>query len=280
MISRRSFLKTSGLASASSVLGMAAYVFRVEPHWLEIVSRTMPVRNLPRDLVGCRMAQLSDLHLGPLVTDDYLLETFRRVSALKPDIVVYTGDFVSHETGLVAHAERVFSQLPLGRLATVGVLGNHDYGLWWAHPETAADLVHLLEANRVRVLRNEVVDVAGLQLVGLDDIWARRFDPGAAFAALDRKRSAVALVHNPDAVDRAGWEPFRGWILAGHTHGGQCKPPFLPPPVLPVVNRRYTAGSFFLNGSRDLYINRGVGHLIQARFNARPEVTMFELKRA
>ena len=215
-----------------------------------------------------------------MVNDDYLLHTFDRVSALKADIVVYTGDFVSHETGLVAHAARIFAKLPRGRLATLGVLGNHDYGRWWSHPETAADVIRLLEANRILILRNEVADVAGLQIAGLDDIWARRFDATRTFAVLDPARAAMALVHNPDAVDRPGWETFRGWILSGHTHGGQCKPPFLPPPVLPVVNQRYTAGSFFLSGGRDLYINRGVGHLLQARFNVRPEVTLFELRHA
>ena len=73
---------------------------------------------------------------------------------------------------------------------------------------------------------------------------------------------------------------YEGWILAGHTHGGQCKPPFLPPPLLPVKNRRYVAGEYALAGSRSLYINRGVGHLMQVRFNVRPEITVFQLAKA
>jgi hypothetical protein len=47
-----------------------------------------------------------------------------------------------------------------------------------------------------------------------------------------------------------------------------------------VRNRRYTAGEFDLSGNRRLYINRGVGHLLEARFNVRPEVTVFELRPA
>lgn len=81
-------------------------------------------------------------------------------------------------------------------------------------------------------------------------------------------------------ADRPAWGDYRGWILAGHTHGGQCKPPFLPPPLLPVKNRRYTAGAFALSRGRRMYINRGVGHLLRVRFNARPEVTVFRLMRA
>jgi predicted MPP superfamily phosphohydrolase len=50
--------------------------------------------------------------------------------------------------------------------------------------------------------------------------------------------------------------------------------------MVPVQNKRYTAGEFQLSGNRRLYINRGVGHLIQVRFNVRPEVTVFDLEAA
>ena len=86
------------------------------------------------------------------------------------------------------------------------------------------------------------------------------FQPAGRPSRLDMKRAAIALSHNPDTVDLPVWGDYEGWILAGHTHGGQCKPPFLPPPVLPVRNRRYTAGEFQLAGNRQLYISRGVGH--------------------
>jgi len=69
-------------------------------------------------------------------------------------------------------------------------------------------------------------------------------------------------------------------ILAGHTHGGQCKPPFLPPPLVPVANKRYISGKIELSGNRNMYISRGVGHLLRVRFNARPEVAVFKLQRA
>jgi predicted MPP superfamily phosphohydrolase len=64
------------------------------------------------------------------------------------------------------------------------------------------------------------------------------------------------------------------------THGGQCKPPFLPPPLLPVQNRRYTCGEFEIANERRLYISRGLGHLLQVRINVRPEITLFELESA
>jgi predicted MPP superfamily phosphohydrolase len=214
------------------------------------------------------------------VNDDYVLEVFRRVAALEPDIVVFTGDFISYHQQIFSQMVPVYQRFPRGRMATFGILGNHDYGPNWAHPDIAARVVEIVEPFGIRVLRNEICDVEGLQVVGLDDLWAGQFHPGRAFAQLDATRPSIVLSHNPDTVDLPDWEHYRGWILSGHTHGGQCKPPFLPPPLLPVRNRRYTAGEFALSGDRRLYISRGVGHLLKVRFNVRPEVTLFELRLA
>jgi predicted MPP superfamily phosphohydrolase len=93
------------------------------------------------------------------------------------------------------------------------------------------------------------------------------------------EKPALFLCHNPDAADFNEWAGFQGWILCGHTHGGQCKPPLLDPPLLPVKNKRYIAGEYDLFDGRRLYINRGLGHLRQVRFNVRPEITAFTLRR-
>jgi len=117
-------------------------------------------------------------------------------------------------------------------------------------------------------------------VVGMGDLWAGMFDPVRAFARVDPGAAQLVLSHNPDSVDLPGWGAFDGWVLAGHTHGGQCKAPFLPPPILPVKNKRYSSGEFALSGGRRLYINRGVGTYLPVRFNVRPEVTVFTLEGA
>lgn len=277
MISRRSFLRAaagfSGLAA-----GLGYYTCRIEPEWLELVHRPLRIQHLPPRLMGRTLAHLSDLHIGPLMSDAYLFDTFRRVDALRPDFVVLTGDLMSWHDDAFNHLAAVYRHVPRGRLATVATLGNHDYGPGWADPGIAQRVVEIMQHCGVTVLRNQLLDVEGLQVVGLDDLWANRFEPREVLAQLDCRRAALALSHNPDTVDLPVWNNYEGWILAGHTHGGQCRPPFLPPPILPVQNRRYTAGEFQLAGNRQLYISRGVGHLTPVRFNVRPEVTLFELR--
>lgn len=275
---RRGILRGLGVTLAA---GAAAglYAWRIEPHWVEVVRRRLPLAGLPPDWAGRTLIQLSDLHVGKRVDDDYLLDTFERAAALEPDLIVVTGDLTSHHRTVHAHAEAIYRRLPRGRFGTFAVLGNHDYGPNWAHPPLAAELVEAVARDGLRVLRNERVDLGGLELVGLDDLWAGRFDTGA-LPARRRDRhapAAIALSHNPDTADLAAWDGWRGWILAGHTHGGQCRPPFLPPPLLPVRNRRYTAGAFEVGPGRTLYVNRGLGHLTRVRFNVRPEITRFEL---
>ncbi len=280
MWTRRKLLK-AGAGAIAGGLGAYGYARWVEPHWLEITRREMLLENLPPALEGATLAHLSDLHVGKHVDSEFLKSVLDRTRALEPDIVAFTGDFITTNRRLAFdELARVLEHWPHGRLATVAALGNHDYGRNWRQPEVADRVKRRARDAGIDVLRNAVLEVEGLQIAGIDDLWGTNFNPLPTLRALDRERPALALCHNPDAADRPVWKTYHGWILAGHTHGGQCKPPFLPPPILPVANRRYTAGEFELAGDRRMYISRGIGHLLQARFNVRPEVTLFTLRPA
>ncbi len=274
LFTRRRVLRLCVYGGGAATLG---YTALVEPFWLELVERRLPITRLPESLKGKTLVHISDIHACSRVSTDYLVRSLKRVAALEPDIVVYTGDFVSLDEGTEAAMEAVFPHLPTGRIGSAAVLGNHDYGINWAEESWARKIISALDAVGVPVLRNDVRDIGGLQVLGLDDSWADKTDLRKGLGQLDGKRPALVLSHNPDTVDQGDWSAYQGWILAGHTHGGQCKPPFLPPPVLPVVNKRYTSGHFPLTGGRDLYINRALGYLHQVRFNVRPEVTVFTL---
>ncbi len=274
LLSRRAFLTT---AVAAPILA-GLYTWRVEPTWLEITHRDLPIAHLPPALAGRTLVQLSDIHIGPRVDDDYIRRTFAAVAALAPDFVVHTGDLVTYAgPEVLEQAKPIMAGFPRGKLGTVGILGNHDYGLKWADPLVADRVAALLTNSGCRVLRNETATIGGIQFTGCDDLWTNHFAPTPALKLLRPGEPTLVLCHNPDACDLDVWAGYQGWILAGHTHGGQCKPPFLPPPILPVKNRRYTAGEFTLAGERKLYISRGVGHLLRVRFNVRPEVTVFTL---
>jgi predicted MPP superfamily phosphohydrolase len=280
-LSRRKFLRRAvgGMAGVSAAT--FGYTWRIEPHWVEIVERPLAIPGLPEPLIGKRLIQLSDLHVGPIVDQSFLLHSAETVGSLKPDVMVITGDFMSCELDeQVPRVAELIDALPRPPLGTLAILGNHDYGHHFKQTPVANALAGALERRDVQVLRNDVAEVSGLQFAGVDDLWSGNFDPERALAQLDSSRPTVALCHNPDGVDQPQWQDFRGWILAGHTHGGQCKAPFLRPPLLPVRNKRYVAGEYELAEGRRLYINRGLGYLRRVRFNCRPEITAFTLERA
>ena len=242
-MNRRSFMKWGSLGVGGAGLLSGVYTWQVEPYWLEFVARQMPVAHLPDQLVGKTLMQISDIHVGNRFDYGFLIESFKQAQALEPDFVAYTGDYVNYED------HRQFDQLAevmqyavKGRLGTVGVLGNHDYGTGWAEPEVAGTITSLMAESGVTMLRNEQREIQGLNFIGFDDYWAINFMPELAMHGYNPNSPSVLLCHNPDVCDLNVWEGYTGWILSGHTHGGQCKPPFLPPPMLPVRNRRYTAG--------------------------------------
>jgi len=280
MLNRRQVLK-SMLAVGGTAALTGLYTWRWEPHWLEFTYPTLPIHNLPPELEGKTLAQIADTHVGPQVDDSYIMESFRRTQEHSPDFVVFTGDWITfRDERQFAQLRRVLAQIPRGSLATVGILGNHDYGRRWRMLNVADEVARIAHEAGVIMLRNQAETLAGLRFIGLDDLWSPRFDARKILPDAPGTVPTVVLCHNPDAADQSVWNAYQGWILAGHTHGGQCKPPFLPPPELPVKNRLYTAGKFELSGNRQMYISRGVGHLLRARFNVRPEIPIFRLTRA
>ncbi|MAT69191.1 MAG: phosphoesterase [Planctomycetaceae bacterium] len=280
-LSRRRFLKRLAKRSAVVASGAFVYTWRFEPHWIEVVERPLPIVNLPPHLAGRRLVQVSDLHAGPIVDQRWLIESLQQIELLRPDLLIVTGDFMTcegtEEIPRAAEAIRALPAAPLGRLA---ILGNHDYGCRFRDHGVADKLRRELERHDVQVLANDVTNVGGLQIGGVEDFYSRRFNPERMLGQLSSDEAVLALCHNPDGVDDAAWADYHGWILAGHTHGGQCKAPFFRPPIVPVRNKRYAAGEYDLAPGRQLYINRGLGYLRRVRFNARPEITVFTLATA
>jgi len=278
---RRKLLTTalSGILGSGILAGI--YTWQIEPFWLEFVKLKMPIKNLPENLVGKTLMQISDVHVGNRFDYNYIIESFQSASKLNPDFVVYTGDYVSYETE-EQHDQlsEVLKYIVKGKLGTIGILGNHDYGHNWSDQKVANKISAQLKEADINLLVNQQDSFSGLNFIGIDDYWGLNFDPSSVMQHYDSSLANIVLCHNPDVCDLDVWHGYQGWILSGHTHGGQCKPPFLPPPMLPVKNKKYDSGEIDLNDGRTLYINRALGHLWQVRFNVRPEITIFELQSA
>lgn len=272
---RRRFLKLTcgGIAIAlTSCAASPLWAFFLEPSWLSLERVRIPIKAPPSHLVGLRIAFLSDLHHGPHVGLSHIRRAIQTAQEVKPHLVLLGGDFVSQsaEYAALCAQELASFQAPLGVYAC---LGNHDY---WTDPDVVTKALH---RAGVRVLRNEGLEVIdGLWVAGLDDVWEGRPSLDAALRGMPIGAVAVLIVHEPDYADEVASDGRVALMVSGHTHGGQVRIPFLGPPVLPYLGRRYPAGLYAV-GSMRLYVSRGVGLISPpVRFNCRPEVTLLTLE--
>ncbi|MBX7105344.1 MAG: metallophosphoesterase [Gemmataceae bacterium] len=262
-----------------------AYAVRHEPTWLEVNRLDLPITGLAAGFDGARVLQISDLHCGRRLPADFLKQSIATAQQEKPDVAVVTGDFIHHGFKYIDRAADGVAELkaPLGVFA---VLGNHDHSIRNAlglrrYRKLADTLVAALHARGVRVLINENVTLrrksALLHLAGVDDLWSRRCDVGAALDNLDPATPRILLAHNPRTVERL--EDRRcDLMLSGHTHGGQVDWPGLGRITLSRRNRELAAG-LYRRGDTHLYVNKGLGFGWRFRFNVRPEVAVFTLRR-
>jgi len=273
-------LGTMGFCTAGAVSAIEG-----GPEWLEVTELDLAVRNLPGALAGCRLVHISDLHCSRTVSERYLRRCLKRINGLEADIIVLTGDYVTHDMR-GRYKNKVIEILGGldSRLGVYACLGNHDYGMvfrWQAiRDDQPAELVAGMRACGIKTLRNEAfaIEAGGqrLWMVGLGDWWADDFDPERAFSGVPAGESAIVLMHNPAGVERL--EPFRAAaIMCGHTHGRRTRAPIFDMPVWLTKGRRYAAGLFDVHGTQ-LYVNRGLGRHGRLQFNSRPEITVFTLQ--
>ncbi len=278
-VTRRQILKRLA-AYGVAPLALGVYGREIEVYWLEDHEVPIVMPTLPASFNGFRIAQLTDLHAFHNVPISYLEKVVKRTNERQPDLIAITGDFTTHSMEWVAPVCDVLSDL---KAPVVCSFGNHDYDEASAYPgiptRIADALQKRLTALGFSVLRNRSMQIARgddvLHLVGLEDIHCGRFDPVTAFRGVPREQAIITLSHNPDSV------PFidgycDGLILSGHTHGGQVRIPFFGAPILPLSDRTHDMGLFKLTWSQ-LYVSRGIGHLMKVRFNCRPELPVFVL---
>ncbi|KUJ50379.1 metallophosphoesterase [Chryseobacterium sp. JAH] len=276
-MTRKHFLKRLVQLSAVGAFPLM-YSWQIEPFWVEFVERKLPIKNLPKELEGKILMQISDLHVGDRFDWNFLIESFQKAKNFNPDFVVYTGDFVNHGSSEdLESLKKVMETSVYGKLETFGILGNHDYGANWKDLDSAERICDILENSGIKVLKNAQVESYGLNIIGFDDLWSPNFDPMKVMKDYDSSKANLVLCHNPDVCDEDVWNGYQGWILSGHTHGGQCRIPGVITPILPVENRKYVSGEIDLEDGRMLYINRAIGHSFQVRFMVRPEITVFTL---
>ncbi len=271
------------LACASLALALLGYGVGGERRWLAVTRHRVDLPALPLAWDGLHLVHLSDFHFGaPGNPAPMLRRAVATAVALRPDLILLTGDYSHDGTPVDLEVLR-----PLARAApTFAVLGNHDYFAGAAH---AGRIAAALAGCGITVLRNATVEFvhngAAAAIAGFEQGGGGiAVDAGAMLRQVAERRPLIALVHEPDIVERFP-EGAVGLTLAGHTHGAQVR---LSPlrgidwiRWSPMECRsRYPRGWFVVRGNR-LYVSRGLGVSgLPVRLGARPELASIVLRAA
>lgn len=257
---------------------LAGYAAFIEPNWLQVEQVPIITDRLPEDFAGVTVAQISDFHLGNSDNQAKVHAAVDRVLALKPDLILLTGDFVSSlrsDEAQILEAEVARLSAPLGVYA---ILGNHD---WWSDAERVAGALRqagatLLDNSNVPLVRG----ASTLYLAGLEDIYENP-DLRRTLSGVPEAAPVILMAHEPDQAAMSVTDERIFLQVSGHTHGGQIRPFFGKAAIaLPIWGEKYDCG-YYRVGSLQIYVNRGIGVTFPAlRLFCRPEITLFTLQQA
>lgn len=262
-------------AAAASSLLIAGLGFGQAVSGPRVKEVSVSVRALAPDLDGLRIAQISDLHVGPTIRRGRVERVVERVMALEPDLIAITGDMADGTAAALARHIEPLSRLraPLG---TYYVTGNHEY-YWnakeWLAKADELGFVPLINENRVvarggaRLLVGGVPDESGGHFLAGHEPDQRR-----AAATDDLVDFRLLLAHRPDGVPAAARAGF-DLQLSGHTHGGQ----FFPASLFIGLFHKFSRG-LYRHADMQVYVNPGTGYWGPAhRFAVPAEITLLTL---
>lgn len=271
-MNRRRFLKTAAAVTAGGAVG-GIWSALIEPGWLETTHTSVFLKNLPEEFNGFRIAFLTDIHLGPFVSESRVEKVVAEINSINIDLVILGGDYVIHSSRYIEPCMRILAGLTPPSCA---VLGNHDH---WENAELTETLLNDLVG--AEVLRNRGTWIwrgeSRLRLWGVGDLWEdeQQLDGCRPDTYIE---PVILLTHNPDFAEEIP-EGTADLILAGHTHGGQVVLPFIGAPLLPsYYGQKYRSGTVW-NGDTMIYVSRGFGvGSPPVRLNCRPELAILELR--
>ncbi len=274
------------LPVCACLYALLRYMRDIEPRRIEITRHEVFAEDLPPELDGLTICQVSDTHITAHGRhEDAIAQAIRSVRA---DLYVLTGDMILFQEGIPAFL-RWLDALGDSLRPAVAVLGNAEHKSFVRGEE----VVQGLEERGVPMLNNRVIQypVRGvtLQIVGVDDPHTEHSDFARAFAGAKPDCWTLLLCHSPDgAADLRGRRA--DLMLSGHTHGGQIRLPLLGALMSNTKRVRGLVAGWYSGaqlqrragsevGATRLYVSRGLGTSnVPYRLFCRPELPLFMLR--
>lgn len=272
------------------IWGAVLYGYYVGFEELRIRNIEYASSDLPASFDGYRIVQFSDAHVGTYGTDrQWLLQrAVDSINALKPDVIVFTGDLENLHPDELRPQLSVLRQLH-AKDGVFSVLGNHDYPTYLDCDDTTKSLLvsftkqyerqmgWRLLLNEHQTIRrdSDSIVIAGMENWGTLKRMPRKGDVKKTMEGVDKSAFVLMLQHDPTAWRQKILPECHAQLtLSGHTHGGQVSLFGWSPASLTYEEW----GGLYQEGSRALYVSTGLGSLIPFRLNLPGEIVVITLK--
>ncbi|MEO1413363.1 MAG: metallophosphoesterase [Bacteroidota bacterium] len=270
------------------------------PYRYRVFREKVPLPNLPEELVGLKIVQISDIHSGSFTQREPIKEAIRLINAERADLVFFTGDLVNSVAAEMHPFVDIFDKIE-ARYGVYSILGNHDYGDYHAWESVAAkreNFQNLLATHRrmgwdLMLNEHRLLDIRGhrIAVIGVENYSASaRFhkygDLSRAYAGTEGASLKLLLSHDPshweaEVTQRPAFSDI-AITFSGHTHGMQFGieiPGWWRWSPIQYVYRKWAG--LYREGKQYLYVNRGLGFLgYPGRVGILPEITVVELEKA
>jgi len=275
---RRRFLQTAGMVAVGAPLAAARVGYTLGRQEAIVHQSELPIHDLPKDLDGFRIVQLSDMHMSPLVSRRQIAQAVDLANEQRANMALVTGDLISYPgdplDDCLAELKRLRSDT-----GTFGCLGNHEI---YAQSEDYTTRVGARMGMRFLRRESELFKVgdARLNLVGVD--YQRKGTPYLqGVRGLMRPDCVnVLLSHNPDVFNVAAQQ---GWdaVIAGHTHGGQITLEYVHPALNPAKFITPYVFGLYRKEKSSIFVTSGIGTItLPMRLGVPPEIAVLTLRRA
>jgi predicted MPP superfamily phosphohydrolase len=270
-----------------------AYGILLGRNRVNVVRKDLYFDSLPKQFEGFKIVQLSDIHLGSFGKNTWVLnKTLKEVDALKPDLLLFTGDIVNNFSEEINGFESLLTQFK-AKYGKYAILGNHDYGDYyqWTDQKSKAENLKEIELGLTnsgfKLLLNQweriVVNDTAFALIGVEN-WGHKPFPQYADLEMATKEIPFGLFQILMTHDPAHWDAIVvpqtniPLTLSGHTHGGQFGVKIAGIVFSPMFLVQEKWGGLYESDYQLLYVNTGLGTIgFPGRVEMNPEITLLTL---
>jgi len=220
-----------------------------------------------------RYALIADMHLGIYNNESILERTVEKIKHEDVDAVLIAGDF-TYEPQFY-DMKKLFASLKKIKVPIYAVLGNHDCQR--PGPAIRSELEKVLDELGVHLITNKAIKLNGITILGLGSLWARD-DKIQLLDNYIKEDNLVVLTHNPDTTLDYMPNHYPDLTLAGHTHGGQVRIPYLYKKIIPVRGDVPWDQGLYTFEDEKVFVTSGIGEIgLPLRFLIPPTIDILEL---